>query len=90
MQENNTTNPSEKNESKKEKKQKPKKNAKPGFSETVADYKAEFKKIVWPTKQELAKRTVTVILTSLLVGVIITCMDFVYSGGYDWILSLLG
>ena len=90
MQENNATNPSEKNESKKEKKQKPKKNAKPGFSETVADYKAEFKKIVWPTKQELAKRTVTVILTSLLVGVSITCMDFVYSGGYDWILSLLG
>ena len=90
MQENNTTNPSEKNESTKEKKQKPKKNTKPSFSETVADYKAEFKKIVWPTKQELAKRTVTVILTSLLVGVIITCMDFVYSGGYDWILSLLG
>ncbi len=90
MEENNTTNPNEKNESKKQKKQQPKKNAKPSFSETVADYKAEFKKIVWPTRQDLAKKTVTVILTSLLVGVIITCMDFVYSGGYDWVLNLLG
>ena len=56
MEENNTTNPNEKNESKKQKKQQPKKNAKPSFSETVADYKAEFKKIVWPTRQDLAKK----------------------------------
>ncbi len=87
MEEKNTTNPSGKT---KEQKKLPKKNDKPTFSETVADYKAEFKKIVWPTKQELAKKTVTVILTSLLVGVIITCMDMVYSGGYDYILTLLG
>ncbi|MEY8321760.1 preprotein translocase subunit SecE [Lachnospiraceae bacterium 46-61] len=89
MEENNTTNPSEKNESKKQKKQ-PNKNAKPTFSETIADYKAEYKKIVWPTKQDLARKTVTVILTSLLVGVIVSCMDIVYSAGYDCILSLLG
>ncbi len=87
MEEKNTTNPSGKT---KEQKKLPKKNDKPTFSETIADYKAEFKKIVWPTKQELAKKTVTVILTSLLVGVIITCMDMVYSGGYDYILTLLG
>lgn len=87
MEEKNTTNPSGKT---KGQKKLPKKNDKPTFSETIADYKAEFKKIVWPTKQELAKKTVTVILTSLLVGVIITCMDMVYSGGYDYILTLLG
>ena len=87
MEEKNTTNPSGKT---KEQKKLPKKNDKPTFSETIADYKAEFKKIVWPTRQELAKKTVTVILTSLLVGVIITCMDMVYSGGYDYILTLLG
>lgn len=90
MEEKNTTNPSGKNESKKQKKQPNKKNTKPTFSETVADYKAEFKKIVWPTRQELAKKTVTVILTSLLVGVIVSCMDIVYSAGYDCILNLLG
>lgn len=89
MAENNTTNPSGKDELKKQKKQ-PNKNSKPTFSETIADYKAEFKKIVWPTKQELAKKTVTVILTSLLVGVIVSCMDIVYSAGYDCILNLLG
>ena len=85
MEEKNTTNPKTK-----EQKKLPKKNDKPTFSDTVADYKAEFKKIVWPTKQELAKKTVTVILTSLLVGVIISCMDIIYSAGYDCILNLLG
>ena len=85
MEEKNTTNPKTK-----EPKKLPKKNDKPTFSDTVADYKAEFKKIVWPTKQELAKKTVTVILTSLLVGVIISCMDIIYSAGYDCILNLLG
>ena len=89
MEENNTTNPSEKNELKKQKKQ-PNKNSKPTFLETIADYKAEYKKIVWPTRQDLARKTVTVILTSLLVGVIVSCMDMVYSAGYDCILSLLG
>lgn len=89
MEEKNTTNPNEKNESKKQK-QPVKKNSKPTVSETIADYKAEFKKIVWPTKEVLAKKTVTVILTSLLVGIIVSCMDIVYSAGYDCILSLLG
>ena len=82
MEDKNTTNPIVKS-----KKNLPKK---PTLSETIADYKAEFKKIVWPTKQDLARKTVTVILTSLLVGIIVSCMDIIYSAGYDCILSLLG
>ncbi len=89
MEEKNTTNPSEKNESKQSSK-KSRKNEKPGFSETLKDYKAEFQKIIWPKRSELGKKTVTVIVTSLLMGVIITCMDTVYTVGYDFLLSLLG
>lgn len=58
--------------------------------DTFADYKAEFKKIVWPSRAETAKKTVTVIVTSLIVGVIIFCMDTVFSAGYSAIIGLLG
>lgn len=90
LEEKNTTNPNEKNESKQQKVSQAKKSEKPSFSETVKDYKAEFKKIIWPNRSEVAKKTVTVIITSLLVGTIIFCMDTVYTAGYNIILSLLG
>lgn len=56
----------------------------------IADYKAEFKKIIWPSRPEIAKSTFTVIVTSLMVGVIIFCMDTVFSAGYSSIIGLLG
>ena len=92
MQEKDTKVPDEKNEHKKSNSKNEKdnkKNKKHSFSETVADYKAEFKQIVWPTRKEAASKTVTVIVTSLLIGAIIFCMDTVFGGGYNFILSLL-
>lgn len=92
MEEKNTTTPNEneKNETKKVTLKQDKKGDKASFADTVADYKAEFKKIIWPKRDELSKKTVTVIMTSLLIGVIIFCMDTIYTTGYDYILSLLG
>ena len=104
MEEKNTTNPNEKNESQPVNENKPaaasapkkaaaatkKEKGKESFSDKAKDYKAEFKKIVWPNRQEVLKKTVTVIVTSLLMGVIIFCMDTVYTTGYNLILSLLG
>jgi len=68
----------------------PKKERKANSSSTFTDYKAEFKKIIWPKRDELSKNTVSVIVTSLLMGVVIFCMDTVYTAGYDAIISLLG
>lgn len=91
MEEKNTTNPNGKNELKKQSHSKQdKKSDKPSFSDTVKDYKAEFQKIIWPNRSEVAKKTVTVIITSLFVGAVIFCMDSVYTMGYNLILSLLG
>ena len=53
-------------------------------------YKAEFKKIVWPTRIEVVKKTATVIVTSFIIGVIIFCMDTVFTAGYSAIIGLLG
>ena len=99
MDEQNTTNPNEKNEASEQavketpKQSKPKHNnkeKKSSFSDTIADYKAEFRKIIWPKKDEMIKKTVTVVFTSLLVGVIIFGIDTVYSFGYDLIIKALG
>ena len=35
--------------------------------DTFADYKAEFKKIVWPDRPEVVKKTATVVVTSLII-----------------------
>lgn len=55
-----------------------------------AEYKAEFKKIIWPSRPEIAKKTLTVVVTSLLVGAIIFCMDTVFAAGYSAIIGLIG
>jgi len=45
------------------------------FQAKYAEYRAEFKKIVWPSRQELAKQTMTVIVVSLIFGAYIAALD---------------
>jgi preprotein translocase subunit SecE len=45
------------------------------FFREVSD---ELKKVVWPTRQEVIRLTMIVILTSLLVGVFLGGLDFVF------------
>ncbi len=47
-------------------------------SSTYGDFKGEFRKIIWPQRQELIKQTFTVIVTSLLVGAVIFGFDSVF------------
>ena len=50
--------------------------------------KAEFKKIIWPDKQTAAKRTVAVVVISVILGVIIAILDFIFMYGIDFLISL--
>ena len=43
-----------------------------GFFDGV---KAEWGKIIWPNKDQLTKQTIAVIITTILVGVIISLLD---------------
>jgi preprotein translocase subunit SecE len=54
-----------------------------------SDYKGEFNKIIWPSREALLKQTVTVIFTSLLVGAIIFAMDTVFNYGYATIVTFI-
>ena len=51
--------------------------------DTFADYKAEFKKIIWPDKTTLAKQTAAVVSVSVILGLIITIVDIVVKYGID-------
>ena len=50
--------------------------------------KAEFKKIIWPNKQSLAKQTTAVIVVSVALGLIIALMDYIIQYGVDFLVGL--
>ena len=50
--------------------------------------KAEFKKIIWPDKKTLAKQTVAVIVSSVILGAIIALVDALVKNGIDFLVSL--
>ena len=50
--------------------------------------KAEFRKISWPDKDSLLKQSVAVVVISLVVGAIITILDFGLQYGVDFITTL--
>ena len=47
--------------------------------------KAEFNKIVWPNKLTLAKESTAVIVVAVLLGIIISIVDFVVLYGIELI-----
>lgn len=47
--------------------------------------KAEFKKITWPDKDDLLKQSVAVVAISIIVGAIITILDFGLQYGVDFL-----
>ena len=58
---------------------------KPSFWEGV---KAEWRKIIWPNGEDLAKKTTAVVVVSVILGVIIAILDFLIQHGIDWLISL--
>ena len=63
---------------------------KKSLNEFFKDIVGEFKKIVWPSRKDLIKQTGTVIVTSLIIGVIIFGMDTIFGFTYSSIVRLLG
>ena len=57
---------------------------------TLAEWKAEYKRLSWPGRDIVTKNTVTVVVTSLIIGAIIFCMDSVITGVQTAAMSLFG
>jgi preprotein translocase subunit SecE len=58
-------------------------------STSFRDIKGEFGRIIWPSRKELTKKTMTVIGTSLIVGLIIVVMDVFYNYVFDLFVNLV-
>jgi preprotein translocase subunit SecE len=50
--------------------------------------KTEFKKVVWPDKEDLLKQSVAVLCVSVVLGLIITFMDTLIQYGINFITAL--
>ena len=94
MEDNNSTNSTEVSENtkpdkaKKETKEAKKSEGKKTLSNFISIYKAEFRKITWPSKETLIKETITVVFVSLFVGAVIfgydTIFEFVRNSALDF------
>jgi len=52
-------------------------------------YKAEFKKIVWPSREAMVKHTITVIIVSLFFGAYIALLDGVFGALFTRFVQLV-
>ncbi len=51
------------------------------------ELKAEFKKVIWPKKDDLVKETTAVVFVSVLLGIIISIVDVLAKYGIEFILK---
>ncbi len=54
----------------------------------VTGLKAEFRKIIWPAREQLAKETTAVVIASVILGLIIALFDFIIQYGVDFLVNL--
>ena len=50
--------------------------------------KAEFKKIIWPDRKSLTKETGAVVAVSIVLGIIIAILDFIFKYGIDILVNI--
>jgi len=51
------------------------------------DIKAELKKVIWPTKEQLIKNTISVLAICFLIGVVIWVSDALLGKLVEWTLT---
>ena len=61
---------------------------KPGIKKFFSGVKAEFKKITWPDQNTLLKQSIAVVVISIVLGAIITILDFALQYGVDFLTTL--
>lgn len=49
------------------------------------DFKAELKKVTWPTAKQLINKTIAVIAIVIIISLIVFALDFVFDKGYQTI-----
>jgi preprotein translocase subunit SecE len=65
------------------------KDDKKSLKKSFIDFRGEFRKIIWPSRKDLTKNTITVVATSLGFGLLVFVMDTIFSFGYNTFIDLL-
>lgn len=58
-----------------------------GIGAFFQSVKKEFKKITWPKKERIISETIAVLCISVVLGVVIAAMDFVFYSGLGLIIK---
>ncbi len=65
---------------------------KPGVSDRIKNWfnglKAEFKKIIWPDQRTIVRQTGAVIAVSVVLGIIIAMLDFIFQYCIDFLVNI--
>ena len=56
---------------------------------TILIYRAEFQKIVWPSRPECIRKTITVVIISIMFGVYISVWDVILGMLFSQLVSVL-
>ncbi len=70
-------------DTKKVKEKKDKKESKTFFK----DFKAELKKVTWPTPKQLATKTTAVIVIVIIIAAIVFALDFAFDKSYEFLIT---
>ncbi|HUV72019.1 MAG TPA: preprotein translocase subunit SecE [Clostridia bacterium] len=52
----------------------------------LSEVKSELSKVTWPTREEVIRLTAVVIVISLIVGLFVGALDFIFTKGIEVIL----
>ena len=50
--------------------------------------RAEFNKIIWPTRDDIQKETTAVVVVGVILGVLIAMIDFIVQHGVDILVNI--
>lgn len=53
----------------------------------IKGLKAEYKKIIWPKREEVISQTTAVVICSLILGAIIAGLDFAFKAGLSFVIK---
>lgn len=57
-------------------------------SNWIDGLKAEFRKIIWPDQKSLVKQTGAVVAVSIVLGIMIAILDFIFQHGVDILVNI--
>ena len=61
---------------------------KAGISSFLQGVKTEFKKIVWPGREQVFKQAVAVVIVAFVIGIVIALLDAAFGAGLNALMGL--